>query len=342
MKSHAGLPQKARKPVSTKTDKILDAPTALAPRNPSSLVGWADLYFRVQVLGSPRKTEEAKKRDLSLFLSFFGEEVGHDQVDGWTPSVSKSFLRQLKEKVSPQTKKLLSPTTVNRVMASVRHFGRWLHKRRPLLAGNPLEGVRDLVTDAPSWNGLTRRQILRLKAACEQRLKACTRADQDPHLEVAVFHVLLHTGLREFELAGLDLRQYHHRGFHAVPRKGNRVTQKVPVPSDAAIWLDLYVKESRGKDPGALFVSRRGTRISTQDVRRICHRIAAQACAQIPEGERFQLNPHMLRHTFLKRVADKHGVHVAQRMSGNISIREIFRYTQPHQDEIDQSVEDLF
>ena len=33
---------------------------------------------------------------------------------------------------------------------------------------------------------------------------------------------------------------------------------------------------------------------------------------------------------------------VAQRMSGNVSIREIFRYTQPHQDEIDRAVEDLF
>jgi hypothetical protein len=29
-------------------------------------------------------------------------------------------------------------------------------------------------------------------------------------------------------------------------------------------------------------------------------------------------------------------------MSGNISIREIFRYTQLNQDEIDQAVEDLF
>jgi integrase/recombinase XerD len=335
MKTRSFVPKKVRKRPVTLKDKILSAPVALVPPDPRSLMGWADLYFRVQVLGAPRKTEEAKKRDLSLFLSFFGEEVGHDQVDGWTPAVSRSFLRQLKEKP-------LSPTTVNRVMASVRHFGRWLHKRRPLLAGNPLEGVRDLVTDAPSWNGLTNRQILRLKAACEQRIKACTRADQDPLLEVAVFHVLLHTGLREFELAGLDVRQYHHRGFHAVPRKGHRVTQKVPVPSDAARWLDLYIKESRGAKPGALFVSRRGTRISTQDVRRVCHRIAAQASAQVPAKERFQLNPHMLRHTFLKRVADKHGVHVAQRMSGNISIREIFRYTQPHQDEIDASVEDLF
>jgi len=198
------------------------------------------------------------------------------------------------------------------------------------------------VTEAPSWNGLTRRQILRLKSACEQRIKACTRADQNPLLEVAVFHVLLHTGLREFELSGLDLGQYHRRGFHRVPRKGNKITQKVPVPSEAARWLDLYIEEKRGREPGPLFLSRRGRRLAPGDVRRVCQRIAAQACAQVPAGEVFTLNPHMLRHTFLKRVADRHGVHVAQKMSGNVSIREIFRYTQPHQDEIDEAVEGLF
>jgi integrase/recombinase XerD len=50
----------------------------------------------------------------------------------------------------------------------------------------------------------------------------------------------------------------------------------------------------------------------------------------------------MFRHTFLKRIADKHGVHVAQELSGNTSIREIFRYTKPSEEERDQHVEELF
>ncbi|MSO14536.1 hypothetical protein [Rickettsiales endosymbiont of Trichoplax sp. H2] len=49
----------------------------------------------------------------------------------------------------------------------------------------------------------------------------------------------------------------------------------------------------------------------------------------------------MLRHTFLKRVADKHGVHIAQKMSSNASISQIFRYTKPSQDEIDNIAHDL-
>jgi integrase/recombinase XerD len=315
---------------------------ALTPRNPKSLTAWANLYVSVHVVGAPLKTQEAKRRDLQAFLAWFSTEVGHDQVDGWTPAVSRAFLSAMRGRVSEVTGRVLSPTTVNRVLATVRHFGRWLHAQRPLVAGNPLEGVRGVQVDSPSWNGLTDRQIMRLRAACEQRVKVCTRADQDPLLEAAVFHVLLHTGLREFELAGLDREQYHHRGFHQVQRKGSRVTKKVPVPAEAMLWLDRYLAERRGPQRGPLFLARTGARIAPQDVRRLCHRLSAQAVAQLPAKERFRLNPHQLRHTFLKRVSDKHGVHVAQRMSGNVSIREIFRYAQPHQDEVDQVVECLF
>lgn len=45
---------------------------------------------------------------------------------------------------------------------------------------------------------------------------------------------------------------------------------------------------------------------------------------------------------FLKKVTDKHGVHFAQEMSGNVSIREIFRYAKPCQDEIQSTIEELF
>lgn len=51
---------------------------------------------------------------------------------------------------------------------------------------------------------------------------------------------------------------------------------------------------------------------------------------------------HMLRHTFLKKVTDKHGVHFAQELSGNVSIKEIFRYAKPSQDEMQSTIEELF
>ena len=58
--------------------------------------------------------------------------------------------------------------------------------------------------------------------------------------------------------------------------------------------------------------------------------------------ERFQLTPHRRRHTFLKRAADKHGIHYAQTMSGNVSMREVFRYTKPSIEEIERAAEEVY
>ncbi len=50
----------------------------------------------------------------------------------------------------------------------------------------------------------------------------------------------------------------------------------------------------------------------------------------------------MLGHTFLKRVTDQHGVHIAQKLSRNVSVREIFRYARPSEEESANVVEGLF
>lgn len=306
------------------------------PENTGSLPYWMNGYFQIHVLGASENTQKAKRQDLEKFLSFFSAATGQDQIDGWTPAVTREFQKELQ--------KSYAATTVNRVMATLRHFSKWLVSVRPLLAGDPLQGLRDIQVDAPAWNGLNDRQLMRLKSACDHRLHACRRKDQNPLLEVVVFYVLLYTGLREFELCKLNLGDYHHRGFHQVKRKGNKITRKVPLPSEARAWLDRYLQEIRGTagPEEALFINRAGNRVSRHDVYRIIERIGKQACAQLAEEDRFQVTPHMLRHTFLKRVADKHDVHIAQEMSGNVSMKEIFRYTKPSQEEMEKTAEGLF
>lgn len=82
--------------------------------------------------------------------------------------------------------------------------------------------------------------------------------------------------------------------------------------------------------------------MQTLDVYRICQRVLKQALAFLPDLEKFDFTPHKLRHTFLKKVTDKHGVHFAQELSGNVSIKEIFRYAKPSQEEMQNIIEALF
>ena len=91
-----------------------------------------------------------------------------------------------------------------------------------------------------------------------------------------------------------------------------------------------------------LFVSRFGNRLRALDVARICQRLSREASTHLPKEKQFRIAPHQLRHTFLKRCADKKGVHYAQEMSGNVSMKEVFRYTQPSDSEMEATAESVF
>lgn len=311
--------------------------------NTNSISAWLSYYYSVHVKGAPEKTEQAKMNDLSKFIQFFQMEVGHDLVDSWTPAVSKHFQKNLIKTVSMKTGKPYKATSINRMMATIRHVGRWLHQQRPLMAGDPLAQVKDLQTDAPDWNGLTSRQLMRLKSACEQRIKSCTRKNQNPVMEAALFYLLMGTGLRESEVVSLNVGQYRQKGLHQVFRhKSKRISQKIHLPQESREYLDFYLEQRQGEQDEPLFITRYGTRLQALDVYRICQRVLKQALAFLPEHEKFEFTPHKLRHTFLKKVTDKHGVHFAQELSGNVSIKEIFRYAKPSQEEMQSTIEKLF
>jgi integrase/recombinase XerD len=322
---------------------IHDSLTNTSSDNQSSIIYWANLYFNINVVNSPTHTTRAKKNDIDKFLHFFQSSLHSDNISLWAPSVTKGFLKYLQNQKSSKTNQPYIATTINRILATIRHFANWLKKQITLPSGNPFTGVKLIQVEEPAWNGLTENEIMRLKGACDNRLNACNKKYQNPVLETAVFYILLMTGLRESELVSLNVKQYYNRGFHEVKRKGNKITKKIPLPKEAREYLDQYLTSRPNlQDNDPLLLSRYSNRILTRDIARICQRIARQASVYLPKHQELTLSPHMLRHTFLKRIADKHGIHVAQDLSGNISMKEIFRYTKPNHNEKLDIVEALY
>lgn len=308
-----------------------------------SITYWANKYFHIHVVNSPYHTQRAKKSDLSIFLEYFNFTLASTLIDLWTPSITKGFQNHLSKQISNRTGKTLEATSINRILATIKHFANWLKKNKELPGGNPFQGVKFIQVEDPAWNGLTPIEITRLKAACEIRLNACTKKHQNPLLEYVVFSILYSTGLRESELANLNVEQYYARGLHNIKRKGHKVTRKVPIVNETKDLLDKYLSTRQGLEPNSpLLLNQYDRRLNVRDIARICERIAKQANTHLPEEQKIKLTPHMLRHTFLKRIADKHGLHVAQNLSGNVSIREIFRYTKPNDQQKHQILEDMF
>lgn len=349
-------------------DILLHNQSHQSHQSDDTMHNWADKYYNLFVVNASPHTQRAKKGDIERFLQYFTDALNTDKPDFWTPAISRGFQNHLINHRSLKTNKQYTATTVNRIIATVQHFGTWLFKYRGLLAGKPFEAVKIIQINEPTWNGLSNLEIVRLKTACEIRLNTCKKLNQNPLLETTIFYILLTTGIRVSELTQLNIDQYYDKSFHNIKRKGKKVTTIIPIPQETRRFLDQYLTihiaqmdqklsdntitpylqhnnlhtHNHTHNSQPLFVSKSKIRITTRDVARICERIAKQASAYLPNDQRFHLAPHMLRHSFLKRVADKHGVHIAQELSGNVSIKEIFRYTKPSYAQKQQIVESLY
>jgi len=132
-----------------------------------SLANWMELYCQLQVAGGSRHTERAKRQDLQKFLWFYSQQLGHDQVRYWTPSLTRAFQKHLqttargaepgmasREEIKKKNGewqrvgKLLSATSINRILATLRHFAKWLHGQHPLATGNPMEACGILLPNS--------------------------------------------------------------------------------------------------------------------------------------------------------------------------------------------------
>lgn len=299
--------------------------------SPESLTGWLQLYMELEGSAGSPNTTEAKERDLAALLNFLRHRGVRDLPDLWTPVVTGAFLAHLRTQGK-------SPLTVNRVLATLRRAATWIDQQRPFLAGPPCARVRNLQTEEPEWKGLTDEEIARLRQAAEEGIRESRGGF--PVRDYALFLVLLHTGLRISELLALDLRQWEGTHLRDVSRKGQVVTRRVFLASDAQALLRRYVEEERGPAPGALFCSRSGKRLVRQNANGILKRLAARAERRGPET--ITISAHVLRHTMLRRVAEKHGVAYAKELSGHVSDYYIWRYVKPSQEDKERALEGLF
>jgi integrase/recombinase XerD len=317
-------------PVEGRADALL--PTG----DRDSLVAWFELYMGIEV-GSPEtNTFRAKKGDIQKFVEYLLESAGTDHPDQWTRSLTESFLRHLRKKRG------LAASTVNRVLATLKHAAQWIHRQRPFLVGNPCKTVRPLDIDEPEWHGLEDIQVNRLRSAVEQLVHIKRRASQRPFRDQAMFLALLHTALRESELLSLDFPDQFKDGYFLnIQRKGRKVSRKLRVPQPAREAIEAYLEEERGVEPGPLFQSKTGKRLAPQNLDDVMKRIASQANSTLSTDRHIHLSAHMLRHTCLRKAAER-DIRYAMKLSGHTTSQYIWRYTEPSAKEFDDVLEELY
>jgi integrase/recombinase XerC len=227
---------------------------------------------------------------------------------------------------SPQLKRLLmqlhgqglAPRSLARTLSAWRAYYRWL-ARKSLIERNPCDGLR-----AP-------KQPRNLpKALSVDQTQALLDAEPDDELEIrdrAMAELLYSSGLRVSELASLDTGVHLDTGEGTLTVTGKRnKTRIVPVGLQALQALQAWQMQRATiakADENALFVSSRGTRLSTGG---IASRLARWAKKQ---GLAVHVHPHMLRHSFATHLLQSSGdLRAVQELLGhsNISTTQIYTH----------------
>ncbi len=220
----------------------------------------------------------------------------------------------------------LAPRSIAIALAAWRGLYRWWG-RQGVVAVNPVEGIRAPKGPKPLPKALSVEQAVALaQHETEHATPALAARDH------AIAELLYGCGLRVAELTGLDLAastaaagwvDRDDATAHVLGKGGKR--RSVPVGRAALLalegWLALRATWAKTGE-AALFVSRRGTRLTANQLR---NRLQAQA---LQAGLPTHVHPHMLRHSFASHLLQSSGdLRAVQELLGHASISTTQVYT---------------
>ena len=272
--------------------------------------GWIDRFIRH--LANERRlsplTCKNYRRDLELLLQYAGD-VG---LDGWG-DIDSEHVRSF---AAADFRKGISPRSIQRRLSAARTFFRYLVREKHV-TNNPVTSVT-----APRSK---KRLPANLDADRMARLLELPGKGPIVERDRALLELLYSSGLRLAELVGLDCSDLDLADATVrVTGKGNK-ERIVPVGRHALEALGRWLKTRvsiADVDEQALFVSKRGTRISPRAVQaRVTHWARRQ-------GIDTNVYPHLFRHSFATHVLESsHDLRGVQELLGHANIATTQVYT---------------
>ena len=243
------------------------------------------LVFLSVEKGSSANTIAAYRNDLQQLADFIGMSQRSGGWDGVDRSAIQDFILNLKERD-------YSETSVARKVAAVRSFFSFLATEGTIKA-NPTEGL-----SSPRV-GRTLPKAISPNEVDELLEQPARRATPEAKRDRAMLELLYATGMRVTELVSLDVSSVtadENNPFVRCMGKGAK-ERTIPIHDQAFEALTDYLDVGRpvlirGKIEPALFLNRRGDRLTRQGFWLILKGYARAANL----GE--DVTPHTLRHSF--------------------------------------------
>lgn len=233
-----------------------------------------------------------------------------------------------------------------------------------------LTAIRSFYKCLVDFEMVTNNPIIEVETAKQQKGKLPTylemdelhtlfdKVDKVSHKEhvrrnKVILGLMAFAGLRVAEIHSLNITSINNnkRGI-AVLGKGNK-SRYIPLPSSLYEELDGYIKYERIEpiDPydDAVFISKRGKRISRRRIQELTESIIKKVEIENPEynWRAKSISSHKLRHSFATHlVRDGKDIRTVQELLGHSSLNTTQRYTHVSDDQkekaMDREVGDFF
>lgn len=254
-------------------------------------------------------TLDGYQRDLGALATF----CEHSAIARWQ-DVTSHHIRQFTAKCHGDG---LQGRSLQRRLSAIRSFFRFLI-RSGAATNNPANGIRAPKTPRRLPATLDVDQTAQLLASDDQ-------SDVGVR-DLALMELIYSSGLRLSEAVGLNLADLDDgSGTVTVIGKGKK-TRIVPVGAKAQEAIERWLSVRAtwpGAQSDAVFISRRGKRISPRTVQ---SRLKLWA---IKQGVAVNLHPHMLRHSFASHILESSGdLRAVQELLGhaNLSTTQIYTH----------------
>jgi integrase/recombinase XerC len=206
-----------------------------------------------------------------------------------------------------------SKRSVARKLASLRAFFRFL-AREGKLPSNPARLVATPKLPKTLPPVMTAEQANHLVDSAAREGTARDRL---------IFEFLYGCGLRVAELVRLDLEDIDFAARWIRVRGKGRKERQVPFGSKAAEALERCLQVRAGRNSPALFLNRRGGRLTVRSVERIVKKYAVRF------ADDSSLHPHSFRHAYATHLlSDGADLRAIQELLGHASLSTTQKYTQ--------------
>ena len=281
------------------------------------------LVFLAKERNDSPHTVKAYGRDLALLQTFCDDYYGGATQWSWE-SLDRLAVRSF---MGDLTRRGLSKRSIARAVSVFRTFYRFLGTRYGI-DENPARGVRTPKLERRLPGVLDRAQI---DMMFEYATAMASDGGFGPIRDLAILELFYATGMRLSELAGLNVSDVDIVSEQVKVRGKGRKERIIPFGGYASRALRRLLTErdellahskSRRVDRRAVFLSRRGKRLSPRGVQAIVRRYLRG----LDEG--VGLKVHSLRHSFATHMLDAGAdLRAVQELLGHASLRTTQVYT---------------